>query len=89
MDKAWKQVLLAVFLGVFAPKIILSAAGWFLPQQMVGTGQSHGEETLAPQPTETVPVQKHPMYLPVMTGAGNVTVMELEVSKKLWVVSKH
>ena len=78
MDKAWKQVLMAVFLGVFAPKIILSAAGWFLPRQTVGAGQSQGEETTAQQPAETVPLQRYPVYLPVMTEAGNVTVMELE-----------
>lgn len=80
MDKGWKQVLAAVILGVFAPKIILSAAGWILPGQSAASGQNQVGETTSSQSTEesTVWPEQMASYLPVLTGAGNVTVMELE-----------
>ena len=81
MDKGWKQVLAAVILGVFVPKIILSAAGWIVPRQQSSVQeQPQTEATSASQPTEaTAEVPEQIVtYLPVLTGAGEVTVMELE-----------
>lgn len=79
MDKGWKQVLAAVILGVFVPRLILSAAQWLLPRQS-GKEEPQISQTEPARPTETaeMPTEITVHYLPVLTEAGNVTVMELE-----------
>ena len=79
MDKAIRQVLAAVFLGMLLPRFVISA-GLLLarPQAPVET-EAVLNQTEAPtvetKPYEVIPV---PVYIPVLTGKADVTVMELE-----------
>lgn len=72
MDKAWKQIVMAVILGILLPRLILSAALWLtgprIPQteRPDDTGQT---ETQDPVPENGIPV---------LTREGTVTVMDLE-----------
>lgn len=77
MDKVWKQVLAAVMLGTILPQLILRAV-----LLLTGPAVLDNTETL-PAVTEmsagaTEDYEAIPVYIPVVTGKADITVMELE-----------
>ena len=73
MEKWWKQILLSVLLGVLIPRAIL-AISFGVVQEPEATGQTGQTVTEETRHAETVGT----IYIPVLTGQGDVTVMELE-----------
>ena len=77
MDKMYRQVLAAVILGALLPRLVLSAGLLLVrPQTPEGTEPTETEATiLETRPYEPVPA---PVYIPVLTGKADISVMELE-----------
>lgn len=79
MDKAWRQALVAVIVGALLPRLLLSAGIWLAgPQIPEGTETAPSQtevSTVETKPDEPVPV---PVYIPVLTGKADISVMELE-----------
>lgn len=79
MDKMWRQVLVAVVVGALLPRLVLSVGLWLAgPNVPESTGPAPDQTQVpsaATEPHEYAPV---PVYIPVLTGKTNVTVMELE-----------
>ena len=73
MQKWWKQMLAVMMLGVLMPRVML-AIGIGAAQEPASEEQTEPGTTEQTQHEETV----NSIYIPVLTGQGNVTVMELE-----------
>lgn len=79
MDKAWKQVLVSVIIGLLLPRVALSVGLLMMqdsPPVDTQPGQSQQETTRPTQ--ETAWSDNVPVYIPVLTGEADVAVMELE-----------
>lgn len=79
MDKLWKQIVLAVTLGILVPQMVFAVGEWFTPDEVAV------QETLPNEQIQTQPVQTEiietvlaVMYLPVLMKDGSVQIMELE-----------
>lgn len=70
MDKLWKQILVSAMLGILMPRIML-AIGLGAVSEPETTEQTEAADT---EPTKTAAR----IYIPVLTGQSDVTVMELE-----------
>lgn len=79
MDKVWRQVLVAATVGALLPRLVLSAGIWLTrsknPEQTEAAPNPTKVSSSATEPYECIPV---PVYIPVLTGKADVTVMELE-----------
>ena len=75
MDKLWKQIILAVTLGILVPQTVFSAGELLLPSEQIPPTQQ-----VATQPAEdpTADPVEAVMYLPVVFADGSVKIMELE-----------
>lgn len=79
MDKVWKQILASAIIGLLIPQVVLSAGSWLMRPKLPEVAQ-----TVPTQPEttagagETLPALPVPVYIPVLTGKADVTVMELE-----------
>lgn len=79
MDKMWKQVLAAVILGTMVPRLITSAGLWLTGRQNPEPTESAPSESEAVSyPTESTAAVLAPVYIPVLTGKADISVMELE-----------
>ena len=78
MDKLWKQLVLAVTLGILVPQMFFSVGEWFYPPEnmVMPTDPMAPTTSLQEQapPDDAVAV----VYLPVVEKDGSVTVMQLE-----------
>ena len=78
MDKAWKQVLAAVILGVLLPRAALSLVSFWLPKEDAPQSSESTHQTVS----QTVPTQPAhtpvPVYIPVLTDKTAIRVLELE-----------
>ena len=75
MDKLWKQIILAVTLGILVPQTVFSAGELLLPTEPIVPTEpviTQPEEDISTKPVEAV------MYLPVVFEDGSVKIMELE-----------
>ncbi len=78
MDKAWKQVLAAVILGVCLPRTVMSLAGFWLPREEEPESSQSTQQTAVqtfPTQPSSIPV---PVYIPVLTDKTSIRVLELE-----------
>jgi len=71
MERAWKQILVALTLGVLVPRILLSIVGILLPPGKTSN------PTLPPNETteQTGPAVERPAYLSVKTDSGEHMVL--------------
>lgn len=78
MDKTWKQILLAVMMGLVIPQMFFNM-GSRLASKTPGETTAV-ESTSAPTEAETVfqPDMVTVLYIPVITGENSVKIMELE-----------
>ena len=76
MKTVWKEILAAAMLGVLLPRAVLGTITWLVP----GVESKIPETQTQPQYSETQPIfhGDRPVYVPVLTGAASVRVMELE-----------
>lgn len=74
MEKLWKQMVLAVTLGILVPQTVFSVGEWFVPQPALPTQPKESQPVMTDAPESALAV----MYLPVVMADGDVRIMELE-----------
>ncbi len=75
MDKAWKQMLAVLVLGMLLPQAAFRAGAWLSQKPVEQTEPSQTWETA---PTGETAGFSVPVYIPVVTGKTDIAVMELE-----------
>lgn len=83
MREAWKQIVMAVILGIILPRLILSGVKLFVSGEPEQTGTPEPTQTEQTEDSDTekpsVPeAEMSAVYISVLTNSGAVTVMELE-----------
>lgn len=78
MDREWIRILAVVMLAMLLPRLVVGIGSrqQMEPTEPAGTVQR--EETTVIRETEETVVPAEPMYIPVVTGDGQVEMMELE-----------